>query len=202
MIRSLKRLIVAAAFGLATSEAQALFQVNFAGLSSTATTTTFNYNLAFTVADVGGTDQLVAGNFATLYDISASPTFLASSTAPSSIAVTTPLLGATPAVIAPNVTDFANLYNITFTYTGPTVTVDTNFGVSITLNGQYTTQFGSYSSQYQNTGSNGVIGSSALYQPTTVPRANPSAVPEPASLTLSGIAAGFGLIVARARRRR
>jgi hypothetical protein len=197
-----KIVFAAALVSLIHSPARAGFDPSLTGMSATATTTTFNYNLAFTSAtNSGGTAQLSPGNFLTLYDVSASPSALASSSAPADISITQALVGATPSFGSQPV-DSASLENLTFTYTGPTLTADTNFSVTFTLNGLVATHVNNYTSLTQFTADGGGKGQIATTSFVSTPVAIEAAVPEPATLTLGVIAGVIGLGVARLRRKR
>lgn len=182
------------------SRTEAGFDPSLTSMSSTSTTTTFTYALAYTSAtSSGGTAQLNSGSFITLYDLYASPSTLASSSASAGIGVTQQLIGITPSFGTPPI-DSASLENLTFTYTGATLTTNTNFSVTFTLNGLFTTHQNNYTSITQFTADSGGVGQIETTSSVLTPVA--AAVPEPSSLALCGIAGVVGLGVARLRRRR
>ncbi|MBC8108031.1 MAG: hypothetical protein H7Z14_15695 [Anaerolineae bacterium] len=88
-----------------------------------ATNTTFNYALVFNTAQVSGQafERLDSGDFVTIYDI---PGFV-SATAPPLFTVATQLLGVNGFGTAPS--DDPVLPNVTFTYTGSSLTTNTTF---------------------------------------------------------------------------
>jgi len=193
MLRSARLL---AAFVLATalgSQAQAGFvpflQTPAAGGSSN----TFVYNLVFSTN--GGTETLTSGNLITLYDFNSGVT-TGNIVAPGfNVTIQNTGINPVPSQGVINPIDSATISNITFTYTGATLTSDAGFGVTITLPGVFTTRVGQYSAQNNlvTTGTNTQLG--AVLLPTSV-------VPEPASVVLAGL--GFcgvlGLSVRRNRR--
>jgi hypothetical protein len=184
------------------SRTEAGFDPSLASMSSTSTTTTFTYTLAYTSAtNSGGTAQLNSGSFLTLYDLYTSPATLASFSTPTGISLTQQLIGSTPS-FGPQPIDSSSLENLTFTYTGATLTTNTNFSVTFTLNGLFTTRQNNYTSLTQFTADGGGVGQIATISSVSTPTPVAAAVPEPSSLALCGIAGVFGLGVARLRRGR
>ncbi len=200
MSRSWKAVLIVALVASASSSSRAGFDPILTTTSSTATTTTFSYQLAFTTAAFGGTAQLNTGSFITLYDLYVNPSTLASSSATAGISVTQALVGVTPGIGSPPV-DSPGLENLTFTYTGATLTANTNFLVNFTLNGLFTTQQNNYTSLSMYTAASGATGQTETTGFVSTPVAFTSAVPEPSSLALCGIAGVVGLIVARRNQR-
>ncbi len=167
---------------------QAGFSPDFAGLTSTPTTTSFNYTLTFTTANIGGSNQLASGDFAWSRTISTRPLrpLPWSCLPPTLPPLRCWVLGMTPSAFSFQTVDSPSLFNLTFTYTGPTLTSDTNFNASFTLNGQFTTQFINYTSMTRFAPTSGGSGTSSTLGFATQPLAAPSAIPEPASLVLCG----------------
>jgi len=89
--------------------------------------TQFNYTLNFsTLAPSGVAPRLDAGDFVTIYDIPG----LISAITPAGFTASVQNVGTTAPLTVP--ADDAALPNVTFTYTGPSITVDTLFtGFSI-----------------------------------------------------------------------
>jgi hypothetical protein len=183
----LRRLAVLGLLGLAVvcaaTPARAGFVPVFLGTTPNGPLTNYNYTLNFTTNSTTS-ETLATGDFVTLYDIGAA-TFVA----PAGLTVTQSLTGVTAVGTAP--TDLSNVLNVTFTYTGPTLTVDTTFaGVVIT------SSFAPRPGQYTSTdtiplGKNGQIG------PVTLP----NGVPEPGSIALLGLG-GLGALTLLRRRAR
>ena len=106
----------------ATGAAQASFLPAFTGTTPAGANTQFNYDLVFATAGGGSpVERLENGDFLTIYDIPG----LVSATAPAGFSVGVQNVGITATGTSP--ADDAALPNVTFTYTGPTVTVDTFF---------------------------------------------------------------------------
>jgi hypothetical protein len=185
-------MVVAAALG---SQAHAGLVPILTSPSSGGMATTFNYNLVFSTAN--GVESLSNGNLVTLYDFDAGAT-VGSITVPLNIGASVQNLGITPVPSSGSITPVDNpaVSNITFTYTGPTLTADTTFAVSITLNGPYTTRTGQYAAQNASLapgGTNTQLGS--VFLPV-------AAVPEPSSLVLAGtgLCCVAGLTLRRSKR--
>jgi hypothetical protein len=106
----------------AVGTAQASFLPAFSGTSAVGPNTQFNYNLVFATAGAAApVERLDPGDFLTIYDI---PGFV-SATAPASFSVSTQNVGVTALGTSP--ADDPALVNVTYTYSGPPVTVDTIF---------------------------------------------------------------------------
>ena len=97
-----------------------------------ATNTTFNYDLNFSTGQLPTgqpIERLESGDFLTIYDILG----FVSATAPAGFSVATQNTGVNGFGTVPN--DDPALTNVTFTYTGATVTTNTNFpGANIVSN--------------------------------------------------------------------
>jgi hypothetical protein len=203
IVRSLRKFLrwhapalLVAVLVMGSTSARAGLTTSFAGMTSTPTTATFNYSLSFTIANFNGSDQLTTGNYLTLYDLTANLADFASfSTSP--FTASESLLGTTPSFASPKPPDDPNLFNLTLTYNGPTLTADTNFNISFTLNGQYTTAVRDYSSLNVYIPNSGGTGQTATVGAVQTPMA--SALPEPSSLVLLGIAGLTGLALRRWR---
>ncbi|WP_435021550.1 PEP-CTERM sorting domain-containing protein [Tundrisphaera sp. TA3] len=189
MLRIAKLALACTALALVAAPANAGFVPVFqsAVFSSGTNSTTISYSLNFT--SNGATETLGSGNFLTIYDIA--PTALTAVTTPATLTFSTTTTGVTPPLVGP--TDNPALNNITYTYTGSTLTTDTTFTVSFSVAGNYT--FGTRIGQYGST-DNIALGTNNQVGPVAIP----TAVPEPASLAMVGLGlAGLGIV---ARRRR
>jgi hypothetical protein len=169
----LRRQIVAIVAALLCAGASGSLQAGFIPVLVTHPGNTFNYEIDFTTNTVPN-ETLVSGDFVTLYDLGAAisgpATNPAGITVPANFTVTTQLLGLDPAGGLVNPTDNPGLMNVTFTYNGPTLTVDSTFFSTITAPAQYTAVA---ASQY--TGTNAIpAGKNTQIGPVLVP-----AVPEP-----------------------
>ena len=131
---------VTLAFAIGAPVAHASLIADFQSVTDTFD---FNYSLKFSTPVGGNAEQLVSGDFVTIYDF-AGFTGLGGVVMPAGITASTALLGPNPPFQAPP--DNAAIPNVTFTYTGAPITVDTNFLVSIhttfgsTTNGFYSGQ--------------------------------------------------------------
>jgi hypothetical protein len=184
-----------------SSAAHAALIAQFTGTTPSGTNTTYNYNLVFSTQ---GGDRLESGNgsvnpgavgsadFITLYDIGLSgPTGnLVSVTPGAGFTQTLQNLGIGAAQTAP--IDDALLSNVTFKYTGPTVSTDTVFGgFGITVKNNDGTTLKQFTGQFtDNAGPEldtkvGEIGLVAV--PATI------SIPEPSAIAL-GLMAVAGLI--------
>jgi hypothetical protein len=135
----------------------------------------FLYNADF--GSNSNTEELVAGDFTTLYDIVG----FMSATAPVGFTMTNQLLGITPSAQSP--TDSASLMNVTFTYTGTTITADHVFTGFTVVSTAGSTQAGFTSGQDMDV-RGGNLGDTTG---TTVPLAAVAGVPEPATMGLLGV---------------
>lgn len=156
---------------------------------------TFTYNLVFATAVTNGVpdERLESGDFITLYDVGPAG-FTPTGTTPADITFSTALVGLTAAGTLPNDDPLAP--NVTFTYTGGTLTADTTFVVTLTSPFNETRVDSFTGTDTRNSGAQAGTKVSQLGV-VTVPGA---AVPEPASIVLMGLG-GLG-VVGLARRKR
>jgi hypothetical protein len=172
-------------FGLGGSSARASFIPDFQGTSPSGANTAFNYTLRF--ATNAGTEQLVSGDFVTVYDIPG----LVSATAPAGFNVSIQNTGINaPLTLVP---DSASLPNVTFTFTGATQTADTNF-VNALITSSFSAQANGFFSG-QDTNAFDVQGTKLGNAGQTI-----IPVPEPAGALLLGIVVAF-MSASRRRRR-
>ena len=179
---------VALAFAIGAPSAQASLIADFQGVTDSFD---FNYSLKFSTPVGGNAEQLVSGDFVTIYDFGGF-TGLGGVVLPAFITASTSFLGPNPPF--QGAPDSASIPNVTFTYTGAPITVDTNFLVSIHTtsgtaitgfySGQTTNNFDQPGAKLGNTGQTMV--------PTTIPE------PETYAMML----AGLGLMGFVARRRK
>lgn len=94
---------------------------NFASTTPVGANTQFNYSLSF-ATDSAGTERIESGDFVTIYDIAG---FVSAAAGAPDFTVSIQNSGVNAFGTAP--TDNPALPNVTFTYTGPTVSVDTTF---------------------------------------------------------------------------
>lgn len=144
---------------LLASPARGSIIAQFTGTSAAGSNTSFNYNLLFSTqngvdrleSDSGGINPGAAGSpdFITLYDVgSAAPggNFV-SATAGSGFSVAVQNSGINAAQTLP--IDDALLANVTFQYTGPSISTDTLFGgFSIVVNNNDGTTLKQFTGQY------------------------------------------------------
>jgi hypothetical protein len=139
-------------------------------------------NFRWTYAVVVTTDVHVqSGDFFTIYDFGGL-TSLASVATPAGWAVTSAMVGPTPAGTSPS--DSATIPNLTFTYTGPTITGQVglgNFWAISTFGNSTTSDFTSI------TQTNSSGRSEANITTTNVPVPGISNTPEPATLAMFGL---------------
>ena len=112
---------------LAAQSASAAFMPTFVNITPSGSNFSFNYTLNFsTTAPAGVAPRLDAGGFVTIYDIPG----LVTATPGAGFTLTTQMVGTTAPLTVP--ADDPALPNLTFTYTGPSITADTSFsGFSI-----------------------------------------------------------------------
>lgn len=176
---------------LVSGAAYGSFLPSFSGTTpGPASNTTFNYALVFATNSGPSLERLDPGDFVTLYDIDS----LVSASAPAGFTVSTQNTGTNGFGTAP--TDSPTLPNVTFTYTGPSVSVDSSFpgftlvsSVSTSFTGQFTSEDTSNAAGTSGQ-SIGQIG------PVTLP--NGGGIPEPSSVLGLG---AFGVLSALRRRR-
>lgn len=164
-------------------------------------TYTYSYELDFNTNGAGPNQILegsgVAQGFATIYDIAKSADVV-SVTAPTDFLTSKMNLGLTPIGVTPMTGDDPALQNVTFSYTGPTVTAAQNFtGFQLVIRGPGRTQVGSFTDQVTNNLS-GLSGTPVVGGGNVLV---PQSVPEPASLALLAIG-GLGIIGIVRRRAR
>ena len=160
------------------------------GVTTSGSGQMFTYNADFAVG--ANTDhQLISGDYFTLYDIRGLNTSSITSNAEFTSAFQ--LVGVTPTNVAPP--DNASIENITYTYTGPTLTADHAFsGFSFTSTSPFSTQLGYFASrdEKQLTGGGG-FSDEAHVGNVLVPTDTPTTTPEPGTVA-SFAFGGFGLL--------
>lgn len=152
----------------------------------------YSYNLNF--GSNGGIEALTAGSFFTLYDIDG--LIPASIMQPANWTSSSALLGQNPAFTSP--TDNPTILNVTWTYSGPTVTANTQFSGFSFLSAYNTTRRGVSAGEDTNVSFN--VPASNVFTSVLVPT---SAVPEPAFVAMSSLLAlgGGGLLLRRRKAR-
>jgi len=195
-------------FALAiSSAAQAALIAQFTGTTPSGSNTTYNYNLVF--ATNNGLDRLDAGSgalnpgavgsadFITLYDVGLTgPTGnLVSATAGPGFSVSIQNPGINAAQTSP--IDDVLLSNVTFKYTGSTISTDTVFGgFGITVKNNDGTTLKQFTAQY--TDNAGAELDTKIGQIGLVAVPQGSSIPEPGAVVM-GLMGALGLV---ARRRR
>jgi len=161
---------------------------NFASTAPVGANTQFNYNLSF-ATDSAGTERIESGDFVTIYDIAG---FVSATAGAANFTVSIQNSGVNAFGTAP--TDNPALPNVTFTYTGPAISVDTTFAPFSIVSSLSAQGSGVFTSETtRNSGGPvgtpiGAIGS------TTVP------IPEPGSGLVLLAMAATQLAIARRRR--
>jgi hypothetical protein len=170
--------------------AQASFVPLFQGTSPSGSNTAFNYTLSFGAGTSAGgpVERLQSGDFLTIYDI---PGFV-SATAPAGFSLSVQNTGITPGGTVP--ADDSQLPNVTFTYTGDTLTTDTSFVNALIISSfgdQTTGTFTSRDTSNQPPAGQPV----AQIGPVTIPGGG---VPEPGSILGLG---ALGMLLSMRRRK-
>src|SRR2546421_7387447 len=144
---------------LVCSAAQASIIAQFTGTTASGSNTSYNYNLLFSTQS--GVDRLEAGSgglnpghigspdFITLYDVASNAPGgnFVSASAGSGFALQVQNAGINASQTLP--VDDADLLNLTYTYTGPTISTDTVFpGFSIVVSNNDGTALKQFTSQY------------------------------------------------------
>lgn len=169
-----------------------------AGLLPTSVTVTpESGNFRWTYAIVLPTDsQLRAGNFFTIYDFAGYVP--GGESAPAGWTLTTQLVGTTPATTLP--TDNPSLWNLTWTYTGPTISGGQLGLGNFWAYSEYDLATDSNFVAQTNRTSDGKLDTNITDTSVPVPSGTP-VVPEPTTLALAGL--GLPLLgLGRALRRR
>jgi hypothetical protein len=158
---------------VAARPAEAAFSATWVG--GTPNGPYFDHTYRLTFSDEFGAEQLRPGNFLTLYDIEG----LVSATAPAGFSVSVQNLGIDGFQTMP--VDLATLPNVTFTYTGPMISISTNFGPNFVITTTHNlTKTGQFSAEtFRVAPPQGPSGNVSF---TLIP-----AVPEPGSMALVGI---------------
>lgn len=171
--------------------AQTDFMPVFRGTAQSGNSTNFNYDLVFTPISAG--DTLQAGDYVTFYDVN---DFFFPFIFRSDFTTSTQNSGITPANTSP--TDNSNLTNVTFTYTGGTLSTATTFTGFLIDSNSNTVGLEQFAGQYHN--SNNATGGLGM---VLGPSLNVAATPEPSQFASFGLGAlCLGGLVLRARRRK
>jgi len=176
MRSSWKFLMILGIVVLLGGTARASFISDFQSIAPDGSNFDYIYNLDF--GSNAGAEELLNGDFVTIYDIVG----FVSASAGSSFTVSTQNTGITPPFQAPP--DSVSITNVTFTYTGAPVTVNDAFTGFTIVSSASTTQAG-FTSGQDTAVADGMtkLGDTAG---TTVPAAAVAGVPEPASMLLIG----------------
>src|SRR6266568_524034 len=190
-----------------SSAAHAALIAQFTGTTPSGSNTSYNYNLLFSTQN--GVDRLEAGSgsinpgaigsadFITLYDVGSTAPGgnFVSATAGAGFSASTQNLGINAAQTLPN--DDALLTDVTFKYTGPTISADTVFpGFSIVVNSNNGTTLKQFTGQYtdnQGPELDTKIGEIGL---VAVPAAG--SIPEPGTVLMGMMMGVCGLLSRRA----
>ncbi len=152
-------------------------------LPSSVTTTPEASNFRWTYAIVLPTDsQLQAGNYFTIYDFGGYVPGLNSQ--PAGWTFTAELLGTTPPGVIP--TDNPSLWNLTWTYTGPTIPAGQTGLGNFWAVSTFDLPVESYFTARTNRTSDGRVDTNITTTNVPVPSAGP-VVPEPTTLALAGL---------------
>lgn len=185
------RLLAAGAIALGLTAAPA--QAGLLPVSVNVQSQGGNYSWTYSVV-LPTNMSLQSGAYFTIYDfagyVQGSATVSATATSSSNWTITSSMSGQTPPYLNP--TDNPNLPNLTFTYTGPTVTGQVTLG-TFTAQSSYSAGTSGYFTASNTVASTGQPDSNITE--TTVPTgASASAVPgvpEPATLALAGLGLPF-----------
>ena len=175
---------------LVSGAAYGSFLPSFSNTTPSGSNTSFNYALVFATTSTAPAERLDPGDFVTLYDVQG----LVSATAPVGFTVSTQNSGINGFGTLP--TDSPALPNVTFMYTGSSISVDTifpGFSVVSTIGTTGTGQFTSEDTSNAAGTSGQPIGQIG---PVTLP--NGGGIPEPSSLLGLG---AFGVMSILRRRR-
>ena len=190
---------------LACSASQAAIIAQFTGTTPSGSNTSYNYNLVFSTNS--GLDRLESGSnivnpgavnsadFITLYDVAATGLGgnFVSATAGAGWGVSTQNLGVNASQTSP--IDDPLLTNVTFQYTGPTISADTIFGgFNIVVSNHDGTTLKQFTGQY--TDNEGAELGSKISEIGRVAVPAGTSIPEPGTVGL-GLMAALGLLARR-----